>query len=222
VIRGDVRVSMPPMQDETLHAMLSRFAEKNPEVRLLVDFSTRFVDLLREGYDVAFRATGQIEPGLVARVVAQHRVLAVASPTYVAKHGAPRTVRELRKHRCLTGFARGELPQSSWPVGRGTVHVESAFSSNDIRLLREVAIQGGGIALLPELIIHEDICSGRLVQVLEGTVESHNRLAIVFAEREFMAPQVRAFIDALVEWARTSPYVAPPRRRAARPSRASK
>src|SRR5688572_9208993 len=142
VIRGDLRVSIPPLLDDSLSVMITTFAKKHPEVRVMVDVSTRLVDLRRDGYDVALRASSELQPGLIARTVARHKVIAVASPEYLARTEAPRKVKDLRGHRCLTGFARGELPQSSWPAGRSVVRVDGAFSSNDLRLVLDAALRG--------------------------------------------------------------------------------
>jgi DNA-binding transcriptional LysR family regulator len=212
VIRGDLRVSLPPLNDDAILELITTFALDHPEVRLQVDFSSRIVDLLREGYDVALRATGEIQPGLVARMIQRDKTIAVASPGYLAEHGTPRSVKDLRRHRCLTGFARGELPQSTWRIGRGEVHVESAFSSNDIRLLREAAARGLGIALLPLFLVADLLETGALVQVLAGTVEAESRIAVVYPERELLAPHVRAFIERLVQWSPV-PRPAPAKRR---------
>lgn len=214
VMRGDVRVSVPPLDDDSFRAMVTAFAAKHPQVRVQIDFSTRMVDLLREGYDVALRASPDIEPGLVARWIGRHRAIAVASPSYLAEHGTPRSIKDLRKHRCVTGFARGELPQSTWTIGRSVVRVESVFSSNDIRLQRDAALRGLGIALLPEVVLGDLVERGALVQVLPGVLAADRNLAVVFAEREFLPPQVRAFVEALVEWARA--FWFPEKRRTAK------
>ena len=213
VMRGDLRVSLPPVDDEALLAMIASFVKEHPDVRLQVDFSTRVVDLVREGYDVALRASTGIEPGLVARMIQRDKVIAVAAPAYLAEHGTPRTVKELRKHRCLTGFARGELPQASWRIGRSEVHVDSAFSSNDVRMLREAAARGLGIALLPSFLVAHLLENGALVQVLPGVVEAESRIAVVYPERELIAPHVRAFVDMLVRWRPPQPAPARSRRR---------
>lgn len=225
VLRGSVRVSMPPIDEASFSTMVTGFAKRHPDVRIQVDFSTRLVDLVREGYDVALRASADIGPGLVARTVARHKVIAVASPSYLAQKGTPRTVKDLRSHRCLTSFARGELPQSIWPVGRGSVHVDASFSSNDIRLLRDAVIRGLGIALLPTVVLGDLVSNGALVHVLPGIIEAENRIAVVYPERELMPPHVRAFIDALVAWAPVldgMPPAPPPRApRRRKPSRGS-
>jgi DNA-binding transcriptional LysR family regulator len=200
-VRGDLRVSVPPMGIESFQRLLCDFAERYPEVKLQVHATTRIVDLQRDGYDVALRASPQMQPGLIARTLARQPSLAVAAPSYLARHGTPRTRRDLRQHRCLMGFARGEVPQSHWPLaGGGQLHVEGHLFSNDLALLCAAAVQGLGIAFLPLLLVHPHLESGALVPVLPGVLAAESRIAVVHPEREFVPPQVRAFVDAVVEW----------------------
>jgi DNA-binding transcriptional LysR family regulator len=201
VIAGDLRVSVPPMLDDGFFAMLGEFAKAHPAVRLQVHFSSRHVDLRRDGYDVALRAGIVLEPGLVARTLGRSQVIGVASPGYLAQHGTPRRAKDLAAHRCLLGFTRGELPQMHWPIGGAQVHVEGMFFSNEIRLLADAAVRGLGIALLPWSLVADDIASGTLVQVLPGVLEAESRIAIVYPERELVPPQVRAFVDTVIAWA---------------------
>jgi DNA-binding transcriptional LysR family regulator len=201
VVRGDLRVSVPPMMSASFHAMLCAFAARYPELRVHVDTSNQRVDLLRGGYDVALRASSQIEPGLVARTLFRDPMIAVASPAYLADRGTPRTQRDLRTHRCLLGFARGELSETHWPmVSGGKLHVDGAFFSNDIDLLCDAAVGGLGIALLPRNLVAPHLASGALVQVLAGVVGAEMQIALVYPERTFLPPQVRAFIDAVAAW----------------------
>jgi DNA-binding transcriptional LysR family regulator len=202
-IRGDLRVTVPPIMTHEFYEMLYDFLRAHPDVRLQVHFGTRHVDLRRDGYDVAVRAGSDIEPGLIGRVLARAPMYAVASPGYLADHGTPRTAKDLRNHRCLVGFARGELPQSHWPLkGGGQIHVEGILVSNELTLLGEAARQGLGIALMPTLFCDSFLQSGELVHVLPGTIEADAKLAVVHIEREFVPPQVRAFVEAVVVWAK--------------------
>ncbi len=114
-IRGDLRVTVPPIMTHEFYALLYDFVRAHPDVRLQVHFGTRHVDLRRDGYDVAVRAGSDIEPGLIGRVLARTPMYAVASPEYLAQHGTPRTAKDLRNHRCLVGFARGELLRVTGP-----------------------------------------------------------------------------------------------------------
>jgi DNA-binding transcriptional LysR family regulator len=199
-LRGDLRVSVPPVVDDAFFAMIASFAEQYPHVRLQVHFSTSHVDLRRDGFDVALRGTTEIEPGLVARTLMKARLIAVASPAYLAAHGTPRSKRDLKAHRCMMSFARGQLPANSWQTSTGTLHLEASFASNEIRLLAAAAVRGLGIAYVPESVVRLQIDEGALVQVLPGVLEIENRLALVYPEREFLPPQVRAFVDHVLAW----------------------
>jgi DNA-binding transcriptional LysR family regulator len=200
--RGTLRVSAPPLNSSSFQALMCEFAARHPDVRLQLHFTSQVVDLVKSGYDVALRAGTGIGPGLVARTLMKSVVVVVASPEYLARHGSPRGRRDLRDHRCLTGFARGEVPQTHWPlVGGGEVHVEGTFSSNDLVLLCEAALAGLGMALLPVNLVRPHLRSGALVQVLAGVVGAESRFAIVYPERELQPAYVRAFIDTVVAWA---------------------
>jgi DNA-binding transcriptional LysR family regulator len=219
VIAGDLRVSVPPMQDDTFYAMIDAFAKAHPAVRLQVHFSSRHVDLRRDGYDVAIRAGLEIEPGLVARTLGRSQTIAVASPAYLAEHGTPRRRKDLAKHRCLMGFERGELPQMYWPIGGAKVHVEGVLFSNEIRMLAHAAVSGLGITFVPRMIVEDALASGALVQVMPGALEAEGRIAIVYPERELVPPQVRAFVDMVVVWARETFAFPPSAKRPTRPRR---
>lgn len=202
VVRGDLRVSLPPMPSPAMVGMICDFAARYPDVRVQVQTSTQMVDLRRGGYDVALRASVELEPGLVARTIARAPFIAVASPAYLEARGTPRTAADLARHRCIQGFARGELPQTHWATQDGRkLHVDAMFVSNDLSLLRAAACEGLGIAVLPLLLVHDELTRGELVRVLPGVFETESRIAVVYAEREFMPPQVRLFIDELVKWA---------------------
>ncbi len=202
VVRGTLRVATPPMMDPSFNALVCDFARAYPEVKIHIDASSRLVDLLREGYDVALRASTELEPGLVARTVARTSVVAVAAPEYLAANGTPRKARDLRTHRCLLGFMRGGLPQTHWPkAGGGKISVEGSFVSNDITLLMDAAVRGLGIALLPTLLVGELLERGALVRVLPELIHAESRVSVVYPEKELLPPQVRAFVDVLVAWA---------------------
>ncbi len=204
VVRGTLRVATPPMLDPSFNALVCDFARAYPEVQIHVDASSRQVDLLREGYDVALRAGTELEAGLVARTIARASAVAVAAPAYLALRGTPKNARDLRAHKCLVGFMRGGLPQTHWPkAGGGKISIEGSFVSNDITLLVDAAVRGLGIAVLPTLLIGGLLERDALVRVLPGVIHAETRVAVVYQEKELLPPQVRAFIDVLVAWAPT-------------------
>jgi DNA-binding transcriptional LysR family regulator len=208
-ICGTLRVTTPPMQDPSFHALVCDFARAYPEVQLHIDASPRHVDLVREGYDVALRAGAELTPGLVARTLVRTLEVAVAAPAYLQARGTPRSARDLRDHRCLVGFTRDGLPQTHWPkAGGGRLSVVGSFVSNDITLLVDAAMRGLGIAVLPTLLVAAPLERGALVRVLPELIHAETRMSIVYQEKELLPPQARAFIDALIAWAPTANYAA--------------
>lgn len=202
VIRGELRVAVPPIMEPSFSDMLCQFAARYPEVRLHVHFASQLVDLHGGGYDVALRAGLEFEAGLVQRTLARMPLLAVASPAYLERHGRPRSARDLRQHRCLLGFARGELPQTYWALSsKRKIHVEGVLCSNELTLLCNAAVQGLGIAYLPSTLVQPFIDSGELEQVLPRILEAQSQVAVVYPERAFVPAAVRAFVDAVVAWA---------------------
>lgn len=200
-VRGAVRVSVPPLMSPALADLLTGFARAHPDVQLHVDFSSRHVDLRREGFDVAVRASRMpLEPGLVSRLVRKSQLVGVASPDYLAEHGTPRTVADLRHHRCLLSYTRGEHAETTWPRLSGKpVRVVGSFHTNEVRLLAHAAVEGLGIAVLPDALVRPLLTRGELVPVLPGVLGAEVRASIVFVERELMPPQVRALVDWLTQ-----------------------
>lgn len=199
-VRGNLRVSVPPLTDASFFAMLCDFTTRYPRVRLQVNFATRRVDLLREGYDVALRASGDLAPGLVGRVLERTKLVGVASPDYLARRGVPRTRRDLRHHNCFTMFDQNDVPQTHWRTRSGPAVVAGNLVANEMSLLRHAAVGGLGIAFVPRILVEAELADGTLTPVLPGVLEMENRLAVVYAERELVPPQVRVFVDAVVAW----------------------
>lgn len=196
---GVVRVSMPPMTGGSLPDVLADFAREYPGICLQAHVSNRTVNLRREGYDVAIRATASLEPGLVSRVLSRISLVGVASPAYLTAHGTPGSPRELRQHRCLMGFDQQERAQTHWRIlGKSTAIAGAAFS-NDPHLMLRFALRGLGIAFLPATLVAGALARGELVMVLPKQLRLQGSISVVYAERKLMPPQVRAFVDWLIE-----------------------
>ena len=130
---------------------------------------------------------------MIVRTLARTKLVAVASPGYVKDRGTPSTVRELARHACLMGFTRNGIPESYWPLRNGgQVHVEGSLFCNDGWLLREAALRGSGIALLPSVIVEQAVSNNELVFVLPNVLGADQQLGIVYLEKEFVPATVRA------------------------------
>ena len=79
------------------------------------------------------------------------------------------------------------------------------MATNDLGVLLTAALGGRGVALLPLPLVYDDVAAGKLVAVLPERLGGETQLAVVYPEREFVAPAVRAFVDAVVTWAKGAP-----------------
>lgn len=207
-VRGALRVSAPPITTPGFLKLCCDFAERYPDVELQVNTTTQHVDLYRDAYDVAIRASPELQPGLVARPLSRTTLVAIAAPKYLECAPPLRSAKDLRQHRCIAGFARGRSPETQWPLRGGrSVHVDATFSANNIFLLREAALRGLGVALVPWFVVRPDVSCGRLVHVLPGIVHAATAVSVVYPEREYLPAQVRAFIDLLLQ---AAPQIFPP------------
>ncbi|WP_422378568.1 LysR family transcriptional regulator [Roseibium sp.] len=171
-----------------------------PEVRLEVQSTTRHVDLLSEGVDVAIRVGPVQDQNLIARLLHTDRLVAAASPTYLRRHGHPVQPEDLADHNCIVGFAGAWTPTRTWPRrDGGTVQVGGRLSANEIELVLEAALEGIGIALLPSAVGAEHFRSGGLEPLLTDTVGTDLPISIVYADKAFIDPKVRTFVDRAVQ-----------------------
>lgn len=191
VPRGVLRVSMV---GDALDGMMLRYARDFPEVRLELVDTSRQVELIAEGIDVAVRFGPVQDINLIARRVdvGVDRIV-VASPDYLEGMGRPRSPEDLSEHQCLG--AR----KSAWPLrAGGRVPVSGRISASESRLLHKASLAGLGLALLPVPLVYEDLNSGALDPVLRDVLGDTAQVRIVFADREYIAPKVRVFIDRAV------------------------
>lgn len=210
--RGRLRVSFPPTL--MFHELLLGFAEAFPEVDLEVSASARHVDLLNERVDVALRFGTVGEPGLIARRLFTDELSAVAAPRYLDRHGRPELADELVRHRCILGYATGWRRETAWPlIDGGRTAVSGRFVSDELPIRLDAGLRALGIVLLPEPVTRPYIAKAQLEFVLRGVVGASTGASLVFPERDYMPPQVRAFIDHTVtfydEGFRTNPAVWP-------------
>jgi len=207
VPRGLLRVSAPPLDSPRFREVLLSFVTRFPEVRLELISSTRHEDMIANNIDVAWRAGVNIDPGLIARRLLSSEVLAVASPAYLERLGAPASPADLERHECLVGFAQGARPATHWPLhDGGQLRVEGRLVSNDVHLLLDAACRGMGIAMLPAMIVRAAMAEGSVVSVLPGVLGASSQVALVYPDKRLLKPSVRAFVDHILGWIADDPH----------------
>lgn len=201
VPRGTLRVtSSTNFGTSHLAPAIAEFMTRHPSVAFDVSLSDRIVDIVEEGFDLAVRIGSLGSQNLVARRLGESRMVACASPAYLAAHGAPATPADLVHHNCFTYeyVSSPEVWNFRDPSGREiAVRVRGNLHANNGDLLVEAAAQGAGIAFEPGFIVGPHLKSGRLVPVLAGYVPPSLDIWAVYPSRRHLSAKVRAFVDFL-------------------------
>ncbi len=198
VPRGVLRVSTPPVGIALpLADLFVSFAEAWPEVSLEITTTSRHVDLLAEGVDVALRGGRVRDPALVSRRVMPTRLVALASRAYVARWGLPASVQALTEHDCVHAYDPiTERPVREWPLrAGGTVEVTGRIATNDLGIVAWAVAAGHAVGLLPRGF---PLPTDDVVEVLPEHVGAEQALSLVYPERKHLDPKVRAFVDHVV------------------------
>ncbi|MBV8620874.1 MAG: LysR family transcriptional regulator [Curvibacter sp.] len=206
--RGLLRVTAPvAFARQQLVPRLAAFLQQYPEVRLELELSDRMASLAMEGLDLAIRHSDQVPETHVAwNLCPTHSVL-VASPAYLARRGEPAHPEDLRQHDCLHYPRRGGTPtwtfESEAGAERLTIPVAGPLAANNSEALRDAALSGMGIALLPDFSAQAALRDGQLVQVLTHWANAGPFARQLYAIRPYSA-HVPLAVSILVQHLRQS------------------
>ncbi len=199
---GVLRVNAPVSYGiERLGALLPGFRARYPQVELDLSLSDRLVDMVEEGFDVAIRITRQPAPILIARQLGKVRILACASPAYLARAGTPRHPSDLAGHECLLYHysPSGDEVRFQGPEGDIDVRLRGGLRANNGHVLNAAALAGQGIVMQPDFLAEPHLAAGRLVRILPDYALDEIGIFAVYTSRSHLAPKVRSFIDYLIE-----------------------
>jgi DNA-binding transcriptional LysR family regulator len=212
---GMIRVAAPVAFGTTqLAPMLPPLLRACPGLCIDFTLTNRTVNLIEEGFDAAIVVADRLPPGLVARRIARFARHLCASAAYIATHGAPACVEELREHACLVYTGDGHPRKWMLRDEAGTVAVtpRGVFLANNFSVLHQAALLGTGIAVLPAFLADADLREGRLVQVLPHVTLDDVIVSVVYPPTRHPTPKMRAFIDFVVERFRRMAADVPPSR----------
>ena len=207
-LRGKIRVAAPTdFGVGVLSPIFCAFAKAHPEICLEIDLDDHKVDMARGGFDLAVRVGSVGDPALIARQVASIRGYLVASPAYVARHGAPASIEELSRHRYL------EFALESHDAGvlrlhgpRGAVvdvQLTPTFRVNSLLLLRDAVLAGNGIARLSSYYADRHLAEGRLTRVLADQWTGERPVHLVHLGRRLLPARVALLMDHIAKELRT-------------------
>jgi DNA-binding transcriptional LysR family regulator len=225
-VAGALRVSAP-VSFGTLHLgrILYPFLQAHPDIELTLELEDRFVDVAAGGYDAVIRhGTIADDRVIVKRLAASKRYL-VASPAYLKNHGVPASVTDLDRHRAILYAYR----DADWRFKSrgGTVVVRPArqLRVNNGLIMRDAALAGLGIALLPTWLVSSQIAAGDLSVLDVGTVADAADIFVAYPASRGSSAKMRAFVTALKAGIGSPPawdVVADSRATALRSSRSSR
>lgn len=187
----------------TLAPFITRYLADYPDMRIDLTLSDRYVDLLEDGYDVAIRIGDVGDTSLAVRPLGPYRLIAAASPAYLAARGTPRTPTELEAHDCLAYAYWSPSIPSPWRFSRDgrteIVEANGRLRSNDWNALLRAVQEGFGITLGPESVLEPEIQAGRLVRLLPDYEGPVRPMHVLTSAARRPTASLRSFVDALAE-----------------------
>lgn len=183
--------------------LILRLTRDFPDLAVDMEFSERSADPAEEGLDAAIRIGEPGDTRLVARKLCDIRFLAVASPAYLRRHGEPASPGDLQAHECLSYFVpqTGRYRDWEFRAPDGTLIVKSfpgRVNVNNAQALMHAAIEGAGIALVANFIAADAIRAGQLQMILRDYVSTGPSIWLLYGERRYQLPRVRALIELLM------------------------
>ena len=209
-LKGSLKIALP----STFGLMhmgpaINEFLQAHPEIEFDLDFNDREVDLIQEGFDLAIRIAKLPDSSLIARRLAPIQFVMCASPVYLERMGMPESPDQLREHQCLVysllrDYEYWYLTDSTGKEIRTKIHPYLKASTGEF--LKDAAVEGLGIILLPSFIAYKEIERGALVPVLKDYNLPQIDAYAIYPQTRHLSQRVRAFVDFLVKRFEGTPY----------------
>jgi DNA-binding transcriptional LysR family regulator len=204
VVQGRLRVNIDPFVTRLLlNGRVGAILEAYPSLSLELISRDQIGDLVADGVDVAVRFGKPSGASLIARKIADLKLLTVASPAYLRRHGRPEHPDDLRAHACinlrdpLTGRA------FSWEFHTKdtafTVKTSSRLCVSDASTMLSECVAGTGVAQVFAVVVRDMIRSGALVDLFPQWAEETYPLYASYPSRKNLPMKVRAFVDFMVD-----------------------
>jgi DNA-binding transcriptional LysR family regulator len=201
---GRLRITAPrSFTDLNLSQPLTAFMSENPNLTLELNLTDERMDIIGGGYDMGLRITPQLDDtSLIAKRLATIHHHVVAAPSYIKKHGTPKSPEDLKDHPCVF-YANVEAAKQWRFVGaRSTksVRVNGPLTCNSGIMQLAPVTAGLAIATLPRFFLHEALARGEVVEILEDFQSPTSFLYALYPERRLLPLKVRKLIDFLAAW----------------------
>lgn len=198
---GLLRINAPvALGQYHINAMVQKFLADHPAIEVELILNDRFVDLVEEGVDIAFRLGGALPPDAIGRHLATVPRFLVASPAYLEKYGVPAALGDLPAHNFVRfAWTPGNTVDLLRDGEQAQVSATSRFRVNNALAIREALLLGSGIGLCPEWLVRDLLDSGELVRVLGEWAARHQDLYLLYPSRQYQPLRTKMFIDFAAE-----------------------
>jgi len=178
---------------------LWKFIKTYPELKVDTLFDDNYIDLVKEGVDVAIRIGALSDSSLVARKIGMVPRYLVASPAYLEKYGEPKVLKDLEQHNCLVYNLLNT--RNEWHFdgihGKQKISVHGQFSSNSPDAIRQAVLQNQGIAVILGWIVEDDIARGGMKIIMPDYQPTALEVNAIYSQRRFMPAKVSLLLDYL-------------------------
>ena len=210
--RGRLRVTATvDFSTRYLGGIVAEFLAEHADINIELEASDRVIDLIEDGFDLAVRFGPMPESTLIARRLCSVVLVLVAAPAYLERVGKPKMIDELDSHDhvLFTPASRNQ----TWTLVHGDASYEfgrpARLASNNYGAVRDMAVEGGGIAAISDFMVAEELASGVLVRVLPEWTTRPTDVHAVYPARQNLPPRLTLFLDHLAKalnpppWARS-------------------
>ena len=201
-LSGELRINMPMTYGKVrLTKLLIRFLQQHPDIHLTAHLDDAYTDAASGDYDVVIRIGVLDDSRLVARKLENAYLLPVAAPIYLQQHGTPQTPAELAQHQCLhyTNVSHREGWMFYDQAGNASnVQIRGQLCANNGEVLKQAAIAGMGVALLPDFELIAALEKGELVRILPDYSAQTISVYAVYPSRQFLPEKTRVLVDFLI------------------------
>ena len=199
-VRGRLRVNVDPFFTRVVLAgQVAAFLDRHPDVRLELIMRDHVGDLVADGFDLALRFGEPPTGSLISRKLIETRILTVASPSYIKRHGRPKHPSEVAHLPCIDFYDAANACAFEWEFRNGAevlpVKPSSRLMVSDVGAMLGACEAGAGIAQIMELGSKEIVDSGRLVELFPDWPGELFPLYALYPSRQHRAAKVRAFVD---------------------------
>ncbi|MEI6893449.1 MAG: LysR family transcriptional regulator [Colwellia sp.] len=198
-LMGTIKMTVPVISGELLLAeVVAEFCQRHQHLSVDMRLENEFVDLVKEGRDIAIRTGELTDSTLIAKRLIESNWVVCCSPRYIEKYGKPQSIEELTEHNCFA-YTYQSQGTHDWKFEKNneklTVKISGNFASDNSLALRKAILAGYGIAYVPKFCLYDDIQSGALVPILQDYKPRSLGIYAVYPYTKHQSQKIKLLIE---------------------------